>query len=438
VGSARPGAGWAYACVAIQFVCQLALLVQQLAPLRVFFRSAAIGTSLAFLLLVPGWGRRGQAAHALGMAVIAIITLSAFNPQGGAPGAVVAHWAFYVAVLGPLFWVSRLELNERTLGGLLLCLWAFHFVSSITGVLQVMFPGRFQPALASFITERQVANIRLASGEWVPRPMGLSDTPGGAGAAGFYATLIGLGVVMLKPFPFARVLGIASMITGMICVYLSQVRAGVVLIGVCFTVLVVLLMLSSKISGFVGALMIGIGVVFVSFELAFAVGGDMMVARLQTLVDSPPITVYQTNRGAMLEGAILSSLPEYPLGAGLARWGMMNAYFGSSEHEIGAELQWVGWILDGGVPLTLVYLAAMLSALWVAVREGIWAEDPRRRGWASIVAAYDVGMLALCFSYAPFMSAAGVQFWLLNAVVLSTCKMKVPRANPALLGRATR
>src|ERR1051325_6974759 len=109
-------------------------------------------------------------------------------------------------------------------------------------------------------------------------------------------------------------------------------------------------------------LLLGVGAMLVSFNIAFALGGDMMVQRIQSLVQAAPITVYQANRGFMLEHAVFNQLPTYPLGAGLGHWGMMNAYFGSREHEIGAELQWSGWILDGGVPLTIAYWGAMMAA----------------------------------------------------------------------------
>jgi len=416
----RPGPGWIYGYLATQLACQLALLLPALAPARIVFRSASLGLSLLFLVIIPSRGRRRHLAEAWGLAVLTVVTLSAFNPSGGALPAVIAHLGFYLAVLAPLFWVARLNVNERTLVGILICLWAFHSASSIVGVLQVTFPGRFQPALTTFIDQRQVLNIRLSSGEWVPRPMGLTDTPGGAGPSGFYATLFGLGMVLSRPFRFAGLAGVLSMMAGMICVYLSQVRVAVVLLGICFSVLTVLFMLSGRLSRLAGALLLGGSVVLISFQLAFAMGGDMMINRLSSLTAGAPIKLYQANRGMMLEDAVVTLLPKYPLGAGLGHWGMMNAYFGSYEDEIGAELQWSGWILDGGVPLVLLYTGGILTVLFSTLRESLKAMDPARRCWVAIVAAHDVATLALCFSYAPFMSATGVEFWLINTVVLHT------------------
>ena len=180
---ATSGATWVYAGLIIQLACQLALLVGELAPARVFIRSAAFGTSLVFLVLAPRQARGFNVVHALALVAFTIITLEVFNPLGGAPLAVIAHWMFHLAILAPLFWIGRLNIPRGTVARVLLVLWAFHTIGSLLGVLQVYFPGRFQPDLSA-VADRPDLMIRLSSGEWVPRPMGLTDTPGGAGAEG--------------------------------------------------------------------------------------------------------------------------------------------------------------------------------------------------------------------------------------------------------------
>ena len=98
---------------------------------------------------------------------------------------------------------------------------------------------------------------------------------------------------------------------------------------------------------------------------------------------------------------------------------MTNYYFGDNRDpertQIWVEIQWTGWLLDGGVPLILLYLAAIAVTCRIAWRI---AAD-RRAGdfgnWAAIVFAYDVGALALTFSYAWFIGQVGLEFWLINA-----------------------
>jgi hypothetical protein len=417
---AGPGAGWVYGFLALQIGCQLALLTEALSPARVFFRSAVFLGSLALLFLVQGVPRTHHPVRTIAVVIMVILTLSAFNPSSGAPLAVAAHWAMYLAVLAPLFWVARLELTDDTLKWLLLGLWAFHTLSSAFGVLQVYFPGRFQPALTVFIEAKQALMIRLSSGEYAMRPMGLTDQPGGAANSGLYATLIGMGVVLTRPFTGARVLGLLGMILGTACIYLSQVRSALVMLGVCFVVLLGLLALSGRIPRFTWLLLVGAAVVFVGFQLAFDAAGDTVTKRLASLVQADPGTVYRTNRGMMVEDAFNRLLPEYPLGAGLGRWGMVNLYFGSPDSEIGAEVQWVGWILDGGILLVILYSAAILTVTAFAIRASLKPSKSGWDGWAAVIAAYNVGALAICFSYVPFMSAAGLEIWLLNAVLLQT------------------
>jgi len=98
---------------------------------------------------------------------------------------------------------------------------------------------------------------------------------------------------------------------------------------------------------------------------------------------------------------------------------MILAYFGRPEDNIGAEIQIVGWIIDGGLPLVIAYSAAVFATIGAAWRLGSRSADPQFRAWATIVVAYDVSAVALCFSYPMFMGTSGIEFWLLNAVLLA-------------------
>ncbi|HTQ06390.1 MAG TPA: hypothetical protein VMI54_21170 [Polyangiaceae bacterium] len=423
------GPAWVYAYIVVQLVCQLCLLVPELKGVRVVVRTAAFGTSLLFLVVAPRGTPRGGAVRVLALVALTIFLIAMFNPLGGDPLAVVAHFTFCVAVISPLFWVGRLDLPTGTLGRLLLLLWTFHSLGALVGVLQVYFPAYFLPDLATLM-QRTNLLIRLSSGDWVPRPTGLTDAPGGASVDGIYAALLGTGVTMLRPFRFARFLGITSTGLGLMCLYLCEVRAEVVVAIVSFVSLIALFVWSGRASR--GALLlILLGAVgFVGFYFASGVGGDMMKTRLESLIAADPGTVYYNSRGNMLEQAFVELLPRYPLGAGLGHWGMMNSYFGSAEQEIGSEIQVGGWVLDGGLPLLLVYPAAVLAAIVYACRSSR-TPDPTQATWASIVAAYSVGSLALCFSYPVFMGTAGLEFWLTNAVLMQEIRLR-----PLVLRRA--
>lgn len=417
------GAAWIYAYVVVQLACQLCLLIQELQLFRVFVRSAAFGTSLLFLVIAPRQVQRGGMVRVLALVALTILTLEMFNPLGGNPLSVVAHWTLCIAVIAPLSWVGRLRIPEGTLARLLMMLWGFHAFGALLGVLQVYFPGHFQPDFTALQAQGHLL-IQLSSGDWVPRPTGLSDTPGGAGADGLYAALFGVGVMIARPFRGARALAALSVGLGLMCIYLSEVRAALVTAFVCFIVLTVLFAWSGRASrATVSALLIGT-IASIGFYFALGVGGRMMMARVHSLVAADPGTVYYNTRGAMLEQAIMDFLPRYPLGAGLGHWGMINAYFGSAAQEIGSEIQVGGWILDGGLPLLLVYPAAVIAAILYACRASR-VPDARNATWAIVVAAYGVGALALCFEFPIFMGTPGLEFWLANAVLMQ--EIRLPR-----------
>jgi hypothetical protein len=422
-GASAKGPGWVYTFVAIQLICGVALSIPQVQALRVFVRSAAVGTSLLFLVIGPRRERRGGTVRLLALASIAILTLAMFNPLGGTPLSVVAHWTFCLAIIAPLFWVGRLNIPAGTLAKTLLLVWAFHTVGALLGVLQAYFPAQFQPNFATLMLRKNLL-IRLASGELIPRPTGLTDVPGGGAADGMYAALLGTAVVLVRPFRYSRLVGVGSIILGLMCISLCEVRAAVVMVLVCFTVMTALFAWSGHATRATVAALLLLSLLSLAFYFALGVGGQMMSQRLQSLIAADPGTVYYNTRGAMLEEAFVELLPMYPLGAGLGHWGMMNSYFGSSAQEIGSEIQIGGWVLDGGAPLLLTYVAAVVTAILYACRASR-VRDTRQATWAAAVASYSVGGLALCFSYPYFMGSAGLEFWLVNALLMQ--EIRLPR-----------
>lgn len=261
-------------------------------------------------------------------------------------------------------------------------------------------------------------SIRLASGQWVLRPMGLTDIPGGAASGGLYAVLFGVGVIMARPFPWARALGLVAAVAGMTCLYLSQVRSLVVMVGICLITLILVLALANRLGRMVTVLSVASVLAFVGFMAAFSLGGTSVTERLQTLIKDSPTTVYYKNRGIFLEHTFAELIAEYPLGAGLGRWGMMNTYFGENSRALWVEIQWTGWLYDGGIFLLLLYPTAVLVTLWRAVQVARTHANGTVGIWAALVAAYDVGTIALLFNYPIFMSTGGLEFWLLNTALM--------------------
>lgn len=419
---------WLLGFALLHLACQLLLLVPDLSGLRIVVRMAAFGVSVAFLFIIPSRHVWRTPLRACALSILGLLILESFHPEGSGLLAAMASVALNLAVIGPIFWVPRTRMTGSNLQSLIVILWLFYTLSSVLGVLQAYFPGRFQPPLSAVLAANshdQLAalEIQLASGVRVFRPMGLTDTPGGAAFAGLYATLLGTGILLCtkRPFRGARLVAAGSMGAGLMCLYLCQVRALLVMAGVCVITLLALLLISGRLSKLVGLLGAVGAIVPAAFASAFAIGGKAMNERLTTLVDADPGAIYYANRGHFLETTITQYVPLYPLGAGLGRWGMVSAYFGNPIDALWVEIQWTAWLFDGGVLMVLLYATAIFLASWgclkIAVRN--FGSDEQSLGlWAAVIVAYDVGALAICFTYPLFGATAGVEFWLLNMAVL--------------------
>jgi len=419
--SSPNGAKWLVGFLLYEFACQLLLLVPALGAIRVLLRIAAFGGSLALLLMLPGKALSKHPARTPLTIAVVLLAISAVNPTGGGLLASAAHAALYLAILSPVFWVARLHVTLGAFERLMIAFWLYYTASAAVGLLQVYFPGRFQPPLASILAERGPAYldsmmIELASGESVLRPMGLTDAPGGAAGAGFYAALLGLGLVQARTkLPGARWLAAASMLIGVMILYLAQVRSLLVVLGLSTIVLTVLHALAARLSRFVVIAAVSAAIAMVAYSFAVELGGSSVTSRLATLTADAPGKVYYTNRGIFLEYTFVELLPRFPLGGGLGRWGMMNTYFGSAASALWVEIQWTGWLIDGGVPLILAYAAAVLVTIRQVAKTALSREGHALASWAPLVAAYGVGVLALTFNATPFMGTSGLEFWLINA-----------------------
>ena len=436
---------------ALGFVCQIALLSGSIGQIRVFVRMAVFGSSIALLFALRGKATTPSPAVKPAKFVLAIVGLSLFNPTTNTLAAGVAQAAMYLAILGPLFWVPRLPIDTSNLRRVMLMIWIFQTIGAVVGILQIYFPGHFEPAVSTIILNQGRAYVkglrfRNAYGNIVFRAMGLSDVPGGAGTAGFYAALLGAAFMLTWRRWAARMIAVGSMVVGLAAIFLSHSRVSVVTLTICAAVVTLILTVRrARVratrpswrryeAGMLTRLLVALGVVaFFGFSWAIAVGGSGIVERFGTLTAADPGTVYHENRGRFIEQTIEQLLPKYPLGAGLGRWGMMNNYFGDNSDPntamVWAEEQFTAWLLDGGVPLILAYLYAALATVSFAYRLSLSRIDPEMAIFAAVICAYDVGALAICFSYPFFGSQGGMEFWMINAVLFAAAASRVQQ-NP--------
>ncbi len=417
--------GWIHAFVLLQFILQIMLLFPQFGVLRVFMRIASFALSIFLLFWLKGSGLKHPAKGAA-IAIIVIIVLNFFwHPSLNSILAGLAQCAMYVAILGPLFWVSRLQITPRGFFWLILLLWAFNTISSVFGVLQVNYPGEFQPFVSTEITGNVYGGdnykIILADGTEIFRPMGLTDRPGGAASSGLYALLMGMGLFFGARNPLLRVACVGSIAIGLFCIYLSQIRSTLVFTLICVIIFAVFLLRQGRFGQLTTLLAGASAIALFTLSWAIGIGGEETSRRLTSLVSERPDIVYQQNRGFFLTNTIQQLLPQYPLGAGLGRWGPINGYFGNNSNPVTrslyVEIQWTGWLFDGGVPLIIAYAVALLLTcreVWAIATDQRFAE---MNLWAGLIFAYNVGALAITFNYPLFISQGGMEFWLLNTAL---------------------
>ncbi|MCG9891887.1 MAG: hypothetical protein MH252_12510 [Thermosynechococcaceae cyanobacterium MS004] len=418
--------GWLHIFLVLQFSLQILLLFPQFGVLRPLMRIAAFGMSLFLLVWLPGPGQKlpGKAT-AIGIMMILLMQFF-FNPSLNSVPAGLAQCALYLAIIAPLFWVSRLSISVSALKWLIYILWGFHTLSSIFGLLQIYFPGQYQPFLSTAIQNQgwggENLKIVLANGSSVFRPMGLTDVPGGAARSGFYALLFGTGIALQERHHIFKTIGALSVAIGLFSIYMSQIRSTLVNSIICLIILFFILYRQGKIlqaSTMAGGM---IAMFIAVFSWAVAVGGQQTLNRIMSLTSDDPSQVFQQNRGHFLTTTIQDLLPQYPLGAGLGRWGPLNGYFGDSSNPLTqalwVEIQWTGWLFDGGLPLIIAYVLAIGFTVHGVWKISMMPGQGELRFWAALIIAYDAGAFAVLFNYPLFIGQGGMEFWVLNAAIL--------------------
>ncbi len=419
--------------IAVQILCQLALLVESLAALRVVFRIFSFGASLGMFALVPGRSSRHPALPFV-LGAMAVTSLNFFHPESSTVLAGVAQLGIQFSIMLPLVWVTRLRMDATAFRRTLALLFLFNAASAALGVLQVYFPGRFQPALSSFIESQgdaytQSLQFEAANGERVFRPFGLTDMPGGAATGAFYSVLLGAGFLISSKRGLIRLLSVGGIFLGVVSLYLCQVRAIAVMLLVCMLAIAGVLALNGRLLRMTKLLIVVGGFAVAGFGWAVTMGGDAITQRWSSLIEADAGDVYYSNRGYFLEGSLAYYLPQYPLGAGLGRYGMANAYFGDSASALWAEIQWTAWLYDGGIPVLVLYPLGLLAALFWALRLAFHRDDKHEFWlWGTILFGYNVGAIAITFSYPFFMSQTGMVFWLLNAALFAAYEQSLRQA----------
>lgn len=393
--------------------------------IRLPLRVASYAISLTALFW---WGRQLKkvaphpSAHWLFLAA-AWLVLMIFHPTTNTALAGAAQTMLYVAVLAPVFWAPGLVESPQQLKRLLLLLLICNGINSLVGVLQVYDPATWMPPEFSSVQSSFKGGLDPFSyvndqGQRVMRPPGLFDLPGAVCGAGMLAAVLGVSFFFLLERAWQRGAVLVLGFLGVAAIYLSQVRAALLITsGMIIVYVSVLGLLQKRGRRAMEILAVGATIVVAMFFFTVSFGGKAVSTRFATLTADAPVAVYyKSQRGSMVEEAFTKLLPDYPLGAGLGRWGMMRNYFGDQFNPdspmIWAEVQWPAWILDGGIILLLLYVAAAVATVRheVAIAQ---SKKAQLASLAAIVLACNAGVLAWTFSFTPFTTQLGLQFWFL-------------------------
>jgi hypothetical protein len=345
----------------------------------------------------------------------------------------VGQIVFQICIAAPAFWMARAVRDEVRLETLVWVFFASSFVGSTMGILQVYFPDLFLPPefsqLAQTLNPDIVSSLTYvgADGRPIIRPPGLSDLPGGASVAGMMSVILGLTLAAQRQRTwFVNAVCFAGGAIGMTVLFLTHVRALSLLAVASVGVAALLRFRQGRAAEGAFGIVAGIGLLSGAYLWAVSVGGEAVAERFLGLVDGGVLRTFDESRGSFLRYTLAELLYEFPLGAGLGRWGMMQVLFADSTMwlapPIHVEVQPTGWLLDGGLPLLVLYAGALASALQFSYRLAVNASSARVQDVATVLLCAQLAIVALCLTGAVFNTQLGIQFWAVTGALFGATR----------------
>ncbi|HEU4688047.1 MAG TPA: hypothetical protein VFS23_06805, partial [Vicinamibacterales bacterium] len=362
---------WPDVFIALQVLWGLALFLPGAQDYRVYVRALPYVVSAASLLY---YFRRptGEPLHLSTkwlLACFALLLLNLLHPTAHLMAG-LGQVAFQISIAAPAFWMARAVCSERRLTTFLWVFFASSFAASVVGILQVYFPETFLPPEFSFLAQTLNPDIISsltyvgADGRDIIRPPGLSDVPGGAAVAGMMTTILGLTLAMHRDQRVVwRLVCVTGGAVGMTTLFLTQIRSLSLLAAAGVVVCTALRFRQGRASHAAVSAVVGMTVIGGAYLWAVSVGGDAVAERFTGMMNEGVLKTFDESRGLFIRYTISELLYEFPVGAGLGRWGMMQVLFGDptlwQAPPIHVEIQPTGWLLDGGIPLLLASLGAL-------------------------------------------------------------------------------
>ena len=437
--------GWVEIFLAVQLLWGAALFIPGAQAYRTPVRATPYLVSAAALVYYFR-APTGEPLHASAKWMMASFGLLSLNLLHATTHSMagVAQIVFQVSIAAPIFWMARAVRSDRRVMRMVWLLFAASFVSSALGILQVYYPNTFLPPEFSTLGLEQNPEIissltyRGADGREIIRPPGLSDMPGGAAASAMVTVMLGLALAFRRGLGATWRFGCAAGATiGMTALLLTQVRSLSLVAAASVGVFAALRFRQGRAGDAVASVGVGAALLAGAFVWAATVGGDAVIDRFSGLMNDGVIHTFKAQRGVFLTYTLSELLYEFPFGAGLGRWGMMQVYFGDptlwQAPPIHAEIQPTGWLLDGGVLLWLAMGGALVMALrttyLVAVHGGDTLQDA-----ATAIVCLQLAVLCLCLTGPVFNTQLGIQFWAVTGAVIGPLLAASSREHEALDG----
>jgi len=415
--------GWAEIFVGIQLLLGIVLFLPGAQSYRTVIRALPYVTSGAALLYYfrNSTGERLPVSASWLILSVVLLALNLLHET--------THWlagvgqvVFQLCIAAPAFWMGRAVRSEAHLMRVLWVLFVASALSSGLGILQVYYPNTFLPrefsALAQSLNPEAIRSLTYvgADGREIIRPPGFSDMPGGAAVAGLMTMILGLALAVRRQQKATMIVGcLAAAVVGMTALYFTHVRSLSILAVASGGVFCALRFRQGRTIDGALTLAAGVALVLGAYAWAVAVGGEALSNRFIPLVNDGVFRAFEENRGTFLRYTLTETLYEYPLGAGLGRWGMMNVLFGDptlwQAPPIHVEIQATGWLLDGGIPMWLLYGGAIFVALRASYHVAVHAESQSLQDLATLVLCMQITIFGLCFTGPMFNTQLGVLFW---------------------------
>jgi hypothetical protein len=422
---ARPAWGLAEFFIISQTAIPALLYLPGTQPVRFYVRVASFAISIGLLAWWAYGNAKSRTPHPAQSWLVASMVYTAamvLHPFTSSMVGGVAQLVLYVSIMAPVFWAPAIVRSPDHLARLMTLLLVCNGINALVGVLQVYDPDRWMPQeMSRIVTESAfglgAVSYRGPNGQLIVRPPGLFDNPGAVAGPGMYAALLGLVFATSAAPMWKRALALGGSFAGVAAIYLSQVRVSLVVLAVMLGAYVTVLVLHRRAQRAVVFGGIAAGIVVATFTFAISLGGESIVTRTLTLFEQDPMSLYSASRGGQLVYTFDDLVSTYPLGAGLGRWGMIAGYFGAGSQSLWAEIQVAGWAIDGGIPLVILGVGAPVIALIALLRMARLDRDPKVRACAAVALAANLGTAALIFSFTPFVTQIGLQFWFLAGAV---------------------